>query len=142
MARIKKIEDAMPKLKKQYEDFMLWYKAQTNAFDRQIAYERLALQNQLEVTGEKLIRTDMGTVSLSHPTEKTWPTPEELVAWCEKNQVPDSIKTVKTPVMKVVSKYIKETGAVPPGYTEEKTTSITIRPPSAKVTQEQMSDAA
>jgi hypothetical protein len=67
------------------------------------------------------------------------------LAWAKQEGITGAVKTKEQPVMKVIDRYVQETGNVPDGYTAEDTLGITIRQPGTKpvaVVPEQLSEAA
>ncbi len=142
LARIQRIEEAQKKLDQQFADAQAWFNAKAEQFNWQIEYEREQMRNQLVVTGEKSIPTDLGTVSLRKGVKKHWPEPDVLLAFAKKEAIADAIKTKEVPVMKVIDKFVADTGVIPEGYTSEETLGVTIRPPSAKQAPVQLPEAA
>ncbi len=114
------------KLEAELEATKEFYTRKVLAAEARAEFHTKNLGNFAMQQGKTKIATPLGTVFFKSTTKRTWPEdPQVLIDFAKAEGVADRlIKITETPNKPAILKYIKATGSVPVGFTEETTEPV------------------
>lgn len=125
---IRKVNEEIEQLQKQKREASFYYDQKVLALERRTEYLETQISTWLSLNQLKKVQTHNGTAHFVKRTSATYPSKEVLLEWIKTLDNPDTfIRTVEEPALDQLKKYMKESGHVPPGYSEEETIALEIR---------------
>jgi hypothetical protein len=130
LGRIRKIEAAVERLKKQQADADEWYRSRFLKLAEAEGRLQTEIFQALREIGEKSCATPYGTAFIRKSTTTIWPEDALILEWVKERPNSNTLHLLKTkeqPDKKAIKSYMESTGTVIPGYEVKEGEALSIR---------------
>jgi hypothetical protein len=126
--QIRKTAEKVAEVEKQRREADDFYLKRIESLTQRTLWLQKQIETYLTMNNMKTIATHNGTAFFSKQTRRTYPETKVLMDWIMSLPEPERFyRKVLEPDKTALQSYMKESGEVPPGYTEEEYYPLRIR---------------